>query len=77
MEKQIEVAKSMERTAKTWKPEFIYGIGDNFYFWGVENVYDVMWTKTFENVYQRPGSIYGKFERFISNVYSHAVVEDS
>lgn len=42
----------MERTAKSRKPEFIYGIGDNFYFWGVENVYDVMWTKTFENVYQ-------------------------
>ena len=48
----------MERTAKTLKPEFIYGIGDNFYFWGVENVYDVMWTKTFENVYQRQGSFF-------------------
>ena len=48
----------MERTAKSWKPEFIYGIGDNFYFWGVEDVYDVMWTKTFENVYQRQGSFF-------------------
>ena len=42
----------MERTAKTWKPEFIYGIGDNFYFWGVETVHDRQWTNTFENVYK-------------------------
>jgi len=42
----------MERTSEVFKPEFIYGIGDNFYFWGVEDVHDVMWTKTFENVYK-------------------------
>lgn len=49
---QLLVAKSMERTAKQWQPEFIYGIGDNFYFWGVTDIYDVMWTKTYENVYR-------------------------
>ena len=49
---QISVAKSMERTAIEYQPEFIYSIGDNFYFWGVRDIYDVMWTKTFENVYQ-------------------------
>ena len=63
----------MERTAKSWKPEFIYGIGDNFYFWGVENVYDVMWTKTFENVYQRPGSILNKVQKLITDVNTNAV----
>lgn len=41
----------MERTAKNWKPEFVYGLGDNFYFWGVQDVYDPMWRHTFENVY--------------------------
>jgi len=48
---QIAVAGSMKRTAKTWNPEFVYGIGDNFYFWGVTDIYDPMWTKTYENVY--------------------------
>lgn len=41
----------MGRTAATWKPEFVYGIGDNFYFYGVEDIHDAMWTNTFENVY--------------------------
>jgi len=48
---QKAVANSMMRTAKEWKPEFIYGIGDNFYFWGITDIYDPMWTKTYENVY--------------------------
>lgn len=49
---QLQVANSMERTAKTWKPEFIYGMGDNFYFWGVDSVTNEMFMKTFENIYR-------------------------
>ena len=41
----------MSRTATTWQPEFIFGIGDNFYQWGVTSVTDRMWINTFENVY--------------------------
>ena len=43
---QLQVAHSMERTAKTWKPEFVYGIGDNFYFWGVTSISDLQFVKT-------------------------------
>jgi len=50
---QIAVANSMMRTAKVWNPEFIYSLGDNFYFWGISDIYDPMWTKTYENVYTR------------------------
>ena len=32
---QLNVARALERTAVDYKPEFIYGIGDNFYFWGI------------------------------------------
>ena len=67
---QIAVAKSMERTAKLYEPQFVYGIGDNFYFWGVRDVYDVMWTKTFENVY-RSDELQGGREKF---QISHHVV---
>ena len=33
------------------KPEFVVSLGDNFYLWGVEDVDDKMWKRTFEEVY--------------------------
>jgi len=32
---QLNVARSMMRTAKIWKPDFVFAIGDNFYNYGV------------------------------------------
>ena len=34
---QHSVAQSMTRTSKIYKPEYLLALGDNFYFWGVEN----------------------------------------
>ena len=48
---QLETAASMERIARLIKPEFILALGDNFYDWGVQDINDPMWKKTFENVY--------------------------
>ena len=48
---QLETAASMERVARIIKPEFILALGDNFYDWGVQDIDDPMWKRTFENVY--------------------------
>ena len=40
----------MKRVARLNPPEYIIGLGDNFYFHGVEDDEDEMWEKTFEQV---------------------------
>ena len=47
---QLSVADSMKRVSRLNPPEYIIGLGDNFYFHGVEDDEDEMWEKTFEQV---------------------------
>ena len=51
---QKSVADSMGRTSRIHRPEYIIGLGDNFYYHGVENENDPMFEKTFENIYTGP-----------------------
>ena len=51
---QKSVADSMGRTSRIHRPEYIVGLGDNFYYHGVENENDPMFEKTFENIYIGP-----------------------
>jgi len=48
---QLSVAASMTRTSRLFDPKWILSLGDNFYYWGVQNIEDPMWDKTFEEVY--------------------------
>ena len=48
---QLSVAESMTRTAKLYRPEYLVALGDNFYFWGVEDENDPHWLHTYEEVY--------------------------
>ena len=41
----------MMRVSRLINPEFVLALGDNFYDWGVENVDDKMFKRTFERVY--------------------------
>ena len=41
----------MKRSARMRPPEYVIGLGDNFYFHGVEDENDEMFEKTFEQVY--------------------------
>lgn len=44
----------MGRTSRIHRPEYIVGLGDNFYYHGVEDENDPMFEKTFENIYTGP-----------------------
>ena len=45
------VAKTFSDMASKIKPSFIVGTGDNFYYYGVKNSSDPLFTSDFENVY--------------------------
>lgn len=51
-EYQTAVAKTMVAQSKLWSPAFIVSTGDNFYLWGVDDVYDKHWQKSFEQPYE-------------------------
>ena len=51
---QKSVADSMGRTSRLHRPEYIVGLGDNFYYHGVEDENDPMFENTFENIYTGP-----------------------
>ena len=51
---QKSVADSMGRTSRLHRPEYIVGLGDNFYYHGVEDENDPMFENTFENIYSGP-----------------------
>ena len=44
----MSVAQSMKRSARLNPPEYVIGLGDNFYFHGVQNENDKMFEETFE-----------------------------
>ena len=44
----------MGRTSRIHRPEYIVGLGDNFYYHGVEDENDPMFENTFENIYTGP-----------------------
>ncbi|RUS81864.1 hypothetical protein EGW08_010387 [Elysia chlorotica] len=44
-------AKEMGNVADRYAPQYIIGLGDNFYFTGVDNVTDPRFKQTFEDVY--------------------------
>lgn len=48
---QKEVAAAMNKCAGKVKPQFIASTGDNFYTFGVKNIKDNLWKKSFEDVY--------------------------
>jgi hypothetical protein len=48
---QRDVAESMNKTAAVAKPKFIASTGDNFYTFGVRNIKDKLWKKSFEDIY--------------------------
>ncbi|HEY0262010.1 MAG TPA: metallophosphoesterase, partial [Chitinophagales bacterium] len=48
---QKAVADAMNKCAHEVKPEFIISTGDNFYTFGVRSVDDILWKKSFEDVY--------------------------
>ena len=48
---QLSVAQSMKRASRMHPPEYVIGLGDNFYFHGVTGVDDPMFEETFEKVY--------------------------
>ena len=50
------VAASMKRTSRIYNPEYVVALGDNFYFYGVQNETDIRFKTTFEDVYQDQGS---------------------
>lgn len=45
------VAQEMGKLADLLNPEFVLGLGDNFYFLGVENVNDKRFQETFEDIF--------------------------
>lgn len=48
---QKDVAAAMNKCAGLVKPRFIASTGDNFYTFGVKNIHDKLWKKSFEDVY--------------------------
>ena len=46
----------MKRTSRIYNPEYVVALGDNFYFYGVQNETDIRFKTTFEDVYQDQGS---------------------
>ncbi|ESO94599.1 hypothetical protein LOTGIDRAFT_118056 [Lottia gigantea] len=49
---EVGTAYQMGQHAQKSKPDFILGLGDNFYFHGVQDVNDPRFKESFENIYQ-------------------------
>ncbi|KAH0628711.1 hypothetical protein JD844_010146 [Phrynosoma platyrhinos] len=52
--REAAVAKEMGRTVTSLGADFILSLGDNFYYSGVNDVYDKRFQETFESVFQAP-----------------------
>ncbi|XP_060619558.1 tartrate-resistant acid phosphatase type 5 [Anolis sagrei] len=52
--REVAVAKEMGRTVASLGADFILSLGDNFYYSGVNDVYDKRFQETFETVFQAP-----------------------
>ncbi|NIR48674.1 acid phosphatase [candidate division KSB1 bacterium] len=48
---QDEVAEQMAEAARLMNSDFVISTGDNFYRNGVQSVSDLLWNRTFENIY--------------------------
>jgi len=48
---QLSAAKLLGEVSKDKDSKFTLAIGDNFYFWGVDDIYDRRWYTTWEKVY--------------------------
>nr|XP_020647239.1 tartrate-resistant acid phosphatase type 5 [Pogona vitticeps]XP_020647241.1 tartrate-resistant acid phosphatase type 5 [Pogona vitticeps]XP_020647242.1 tartrate-resistant acid phosphatase type 5 [Pogona vitticeps] len=52
--REAAVAQEMGRTVASLGADFILSLGDNFYYSGVNDVYDKRFQETFESVFQAP-----------------------
>ncbi|XP_061485367.1 tartrate-resistant acid phosphatase type 5 isoform X2 [Rhineura floridana] len=52
--REAAVANEMGRTVASLGADFILSLGDNFYYSGVNDVYDKRFQETFESVFQAP-----------------------
>merc|ERR1712046_164244 len=48
---QLSAAKGLGQISEAKNSKFTIAIGDNFYFWGVKDIYDERWYTTWERVY--------------------------
>ena len=48
---QVSAAKGLGQISKEKDAKFTMAIGDNFYFWGVQDIYDERWYTTYERIY--------------------------
>ena len=52
---QLSAAKALGQISEAKSSKFTMAIGDNFYFWGVKDIYDERWYTTWERIYQGYG----------------------
>lgn len=45
------MANAMNNQSRKERPDFIISSGDNFYYFGVDSIYDPLWYKYYENIY--------------------------
>ena len=55
-----KIAEQMNRMAKMRNPKFIITLGDNFYDYGVNSVFDRQWDESWYNIYIKPYPVMSK-----------------